>query len=265
MTERKERPRREPSASATDQPAVEPTPAPPAAAELSATPAVPSALGLAARLRRETPVEASALIAAHPAAGHGDGETGGDAPRIPLRERLRAREAGVELLLFRVGGDLFAADLLAVEEARELGEVHPVPAAPPAMLGVCGLRGRLLPVYSPERALAHPARPSRQDAYVLVLRAATGTGRPVGLVVDDVEDVLTANLAEAQDLSEVDRETAASSGALAGAHGAAGSVWLGVLHWKGELVALVDTDALVAACAAPAEGAVREAAAREIS
>jgi len=175
-----------------------------------------------------------------------------DVTRVSLREQVRARADGVELLLFRVGGDLFATDLLAIEEALELGDVHPVPGAPPAMLGVLGLRGRLLPVYSPEAALRQPPRGDRRAAYALVLSAFGGqeASRPVAVAVDDVEDVHRVDLRDVQDPGAARAVESAEAGAGAVEHDAV----LGVVRWNGEIVALVDPEALAAACAAAGEG-----------
>jgi purine-binding chemotaxis protein CheW len=217
-------------------------------------------LGLAAALRKaESAPAGDAEGAGATDARPADGEASAPAPRVPLRERLRAREEGVELLLFRVGRDPFATDLLAVEEAVELGDVHPVPGAPPAMLGVLGLRGRLLPVYSPEHALGLPAR-SRPGQYVLVVRAPgePDDARPVAVVVDDVEDVHRADMAAVQDPGAAGGQAGEAAGAAHGAS-AALDVVLGVLHWRGEIVALVDPDALVAACVEADEGQTRDA------
>ena len=186
----------------------------------------------------------------------------GDAGRISLRERVRAKADGVDVLLFRVGGDLFATELVAVEEALELGDVHPVPGAPPAMLGVLGLRGRLVPVYSPESALRQPARDDRRAAYALVLRAfgEQQGERPIAVAVDEVEDVHRVDLRELQDPgAAAGAARALQAAATPPGGGVEHDAVLGVVRWNGEIVALVDPEALAAACAAAGEGDARHA------
>src|SRR4029078_12729712 len=56
------------------------------------------------------------------------------APRRSLRERARSRAGLVELLMFRVGTERFAVELLCVEEAIDLSEAHHVPERPAATL-----------------------------------------------------------------------------------------------------------------------------------
>lgn len=112
------------------------------------------------------------------------------AAALPFADRVRARLGSVELLVFRIGDERFAADLAAVEEAVERSAIHSVPEAPPMMLGVVHLREQLVPVYSPEQLLG--GRPADDWSVLLVIRRSDG-GEPgerrVAIAVDDVEDV----------------------------------------------------------------------------
>jgi chemotaxis signal transduction protein len=142
-----------------------------------------------------------------------------------LRERARARSGSAELLLFRVAGERFAIDLAAVEEAIDLPPVHHVPEMPPAMLGVITVRGTLTPVYSPQSALGLALT---DGASALIFKR--GRHR-FALVIDDVEDVATLDLATLRD-----------------APGAAESegVLLGVVRQRDTLLAVVDAESLLA-------------------
>lgn len=155
---------------------------------------------------------------------------GGDAlPRAsmrPLRERARLRRGSAELLLFRVHHELFAVELGAVEEAIDMPEVHHVPEMTPCMLGVITVRGSLTAVFSPEHVLGLPLA-SRASA--LVFRRERSR---LAIVVDDIDDVVTVDLAELRDASGED------------------GVVLGVARHLDALVAVLDADALIAACQA---------------
>ena len=150
--------------------------------------------------------------------------------RRSLREAITAREGHSETLVFRVAAERFAIDLAAVEEAIELPSVHHLPEMPEHLLGVFELRGRLVPVYSPQRvlrvALAHEA------AAVLVLRAGE---KRLGLAVDDVDDVLTIDGASVRRAPIPDNED---------------NVLLGVIRREADLLALVDAESLALACLA---------------
>ena len=152
----------------------------------------------------------------------------GDADRRPLRERVRERAGIADLLMFRIGEELFATDLASVEEAVTLPEIHHLPEMPAAMLGAFNLRGRLTPVYSPSHVIGVPLRGDAQAA--LLVRSGT---RRLGLAVDDVEDVFQVDLATVREAPGTDD---------------ADGILLGVAHHGKELVAIVDAEALVAAC-----------------
>jgi purine-binding chemotaxis protein CheW len=151
--------------------------------------------------------------------------------RIRSVKELLALGAGeVELLLFRVGAESFAFDLAAAEEAVELESVHAVPDMPDAMLGVFDLRGRLIPVYSPSAMLCTPDSPT--SGVLLLMRAGE---RRVGIVVDDVEDVVVLEHGMLRPPPSADAD----------------GLVLGVAFFGDTLVTILDAHALVATCAAP--------------
>ena len=152
------------------------------------------------------------------------------APDASFADRVRSRTGTADLLVFRVGTELFGAVLTAIEEALELPRLSHLPEMPPSMLGVISLRGRMLPAYSPARHLGVAL--ARKDAAALVLRAGD---RRVALAVDDVDDVLTVDLAGLRPPPIVGGEER-------------DAVLLGVADRGGVLVAVLDADALVTAC-----------------
>ena len=150
--------------------------------------------------------------------------------RRPLREVIAAREGQSDTLVFRVGPERFALDLPAVEEAIELPSVHHLPEMPEHLLGVFELRGRLVPIYSPERVLR--VKLAREAAAVLVFRSGE---KRLGLAVDDVDDVLTIDGAAVRRVPVPDNED---------------NVLLGVIRRGSDLLSLVDAESLALACLA---------------
>lgn len=157
-----------------------------------------------------------------------------DEPSAPrrrlLREVIAAREGHSDTLVFRVGRERFALDLSAVEEAIELPPVHHLPEMPDHMLGVFELRGRLVPIYSPERVLR--VKLAREAAAVLVFRSGE---KRLGLAVDDVDDVLTIDGAAVRRVPVPDNED---------------NLLLGVIRRDSDLLSLVDAESLALACLA---------------
>jgi purine-binding chemotaxis protein CheW len=150
-------------------------------------------------------------------------------PRRSLRERARSRTGLVELLMFRVGNERFAVELLCVEEAIDLVEPHHVPEMPPAMLGVITVRDTLTPVFTPDDALGVAAV---SKGAALIFRSTRGR---FALAIDDVDDVTTLDLAQLRDAPGID---------------VGDSLVLGVARNGSGIVALVDAEALIAACQA---------------
>ena len=156
-------------------------------------------------------------------------ETAPPAPVTPLRDRIVAQQGRAELLVFRVGAEMFAMELRAVEEAVEGVDARSMPDAPPCMLGIFALRDRTLPMYVLGRVLGL-ASPGEGEM-TLVLRPSVTR---IALAVDAVDDVYDAAL-------DAVRPTPA---------GDASGLVLGIV-WRGtELVTLLDADVVVEACLA---------------
>lgn len=145
-----------------------------------------------------------------------------------------ADDSLTEMLLFRVGRELFAMALSASEEVLEWPGVERVAGMLECALGVFSLRGTLVSVYSPERALG--VRRAEEAGVVLILRAR---GRRIALALDDVDEVITVDARSFKRPSP--RE-------------AADGILLGIARHGDSLVAVVDVEALVAACIDPQAG-----------
>jgi purine-binding chemotaxis protein CheW len=196
------------------------------------------------RAPRKRAVERAASreeISLSPTEGNTDGLSAALAPlaapedpslpaRRSLREAIAARDGQSDTLVFRVGGERFAIDLGAVEEAIELPSVHHLPEMPDHLLGVFELRERLVPIYSPVRVLRVAL--TEEAAAVLVLRSHD---KRLGLAVDDVDDVLTIDGAAVRRAPIPDNED---------------NVLLGVIRRGADLLALVDAESLALACLA---------------
>jgi purine-binding chemotaxis protein CheW len=85
----------------------------------------------------------------------------GAVPRAaPLRERV-ATESALRLVTFQLGGRVVACHVDHVEEVVHEPRMHPMPAAPPHLIGLLRLRGELVPVLdiAPWLGLPPEARP----------------------------------------------------------------------------------------------------------
>ena len=188
---------------------------------------------VAPRPRRDsTPVElaralaAAQLVEAANAAKEAEDAAAGDTSR-PAPVPTPKQSDLADVLVFRIGLERFAVDLLAVEEVIDLPVIHYVPEMPPAMVGVVTVRGSLTAVFTPNAALGLREAPSEA---VLIFRRTVGR---VGVLIDDVEDAVTVDLRELRRAPENDAND---------------TVVLGVIRHDGNIFAIVDADALIAAC-----------------
>ena len=92
----------------------------------------------------------------------------------------------LRLLLFRAGGQVFALDAGAVREILPSTVPTRIPGAPDAVRGLINVRGLLVTVVDAARA-AGVGSAADTGSTILVDRAT----RPVGLVVDEVLDLVT--------------------------------------------------------------------------
>lgn len=90
-------------------------------------------------------------------------------------------------VVFRLDGERFALPLDQVEIALRMVSFTPVPDAPPWVIGVIDLHGRVIPVADLRRQLGRPAKEPHRDDRLLVMSLAE---RTFALVVDEVMEVL---------------------------------------------------------------------------
>ena len=103
-----------------------------------------------------------------------------------------------KLLLFRTGGRVFAVEAGAVREILPATPSTRIPGAPAAVRGLVNVRGTLVTVVDAGLAIGVRAAPASGDGpdgggtLVLVEQRS----RPIGLIVDDVLDLVTVSDAD---------------------------------------------------------------------
>lgn len=116
----------------------------------------------------------------------------------------------LDALLINVGDQTYALPLLQIQEIRGWSPVSPLPDTDPTCLGVINLRGSVLPVFDARPILGKPANPPRPQDVIVV---AVLDGKPLGLVVDSVSDIIEI---DPQHLSRADAAENWASGLLDG-------------------------------------------------
>lgn len=131
-----------------------------------------------------------------------------------------------ELLLLRHGAEYFAFVLTSAMEAIEQPTLTPIPGAPAMLLGMLTDRDAGIPVFAGSRILGVDGQRAGDEVLVIVRDGE----RQVGLVVDEVEDVIMADLTAMQQPIDSMRT---------------GGIVRGVVQSGNRLVAVLDARAIV--------------------
>ncbi|MGK7393457.1 MAG: chemotaxis protein CheW [Candidatus Cyclobacteriaceae bacterium M3_2C_046] len=94
-------------------------------------------------------------------------------------------------LSFRLGEELFSANVSKVLEILEMTRITKVPQAPAYMRGIINLRGQVLPVIDTRTKFGLEQAPETQDTCIVVVEVLlNGQKINLGFQVDAVEEVL---------------------------------------------------------------------------
>jgi purine-binding chemotaxis protein CheW len=105
------------------------------------------------------------------------------------RPAFEAPGAGrTQLVTFRVGDDLFAADIFSVERVLRYSAPRPIPNVPAWLEGVIDYGGRVVPVIDLRARFELSPAPNRDAARILVTVAGENW---IGAIVDGVDEVVT--------------------------------------------------------------------------
>lgn len=121
-----------------------------------------------------------------------------DAVMEPASESERAQS----YVIFRLGGEGYALEVMRVQEVLDVKSLTKVPGGPRSLRGVLNLRGKVVPVYDLRVPFELPIdpNPSRAPSVLMVESSAAGSGdvHVTGLLVDRVSDVLEFSPEEIQ-------------------------------------------------------------------
>lgn len=148
-------------------------------------------------------------------------------PSAPLARAATSEppaRGAAEVLVFRVGEELFGAHIEGVREIVAPPPVTPVPGAGGRILGVCSVRGRLATVVDLAACLG-------------VARGASGGMRRLLVAESREGELLAFAVAEVLDVARLERDPFELGERPTGTEG---EPWLGVVQLGGRLVALIE-------------------------
>ena len=104
-----------------------------------------------------------------------------------------------QFVIFHVQDEMFAVPLAEVQEIIRMPEVVRMPLSPPALEGLANLRGTMLPILDLRSVFGFESQPHDDTTRVVVL----DQGRPVGLVVDRMANVVTADAGSIEPIGNI--------------------------------------------------------------
>jgi len=107
-----------------------------------------------------------------------------------------------QLVVFSIGSEEYALPIGAVHEIIRYTEPRSVASDVAWIRGVIGLRGKIIPIYDLASRIGIPADGAEFGKIVIV---ETGTGQ-AGVVVGDVEEVLTITPDQLEDVPTADSQ-----------------------------------------------------------
>lgn len=135
----------------------------------------------------------------------------------------------IQVACFRLQDDLYAIDIMRIKEIIRPQKLTPLPQAPSFIEGIINLRGTVIPVVDLRKRFDMPPREINISTRLLIVRLS---GQTLGLVVDDVTEVITVPV------TDIKPPPAVSDGAIS-------HHLLGVCLAGDNMVMLLDIDQLL--------------------
>lgn len=135
----------------------------------------------------------------------------------------------IQIACFKLGSDLFAIDIMRIKEIIRPQKLSSLPKSPPFVEGVINLRGTVIPVVDLRKRFDMPDREETHHIRLLIVVVAR---QLLGLVVDDVTEVVTVALKDIKPPPQM-------------AGGVSAEYLIGVCLAKDSLIMLLNIDSLL--------------------
>lgn len=117
----------------------------------------------------------------------------------PVAPAVGSERAG-KYLTFRLGTEEFGIQVLKVREIMGVQEITAVPQTPAWIKGVINLRGKVIAVIDLRLKFGMPPEPYNQRTCIVVVQLAdAGERMLIGVVVDEVSEVVNIGAGEVED------------------------------------------------------------------
>lgn len=101
----------------------------------------------------------------------------------------------IQLVIFRLGSEEYAFDILTVQEIKRITDITRVPHTPEYIKGVINLRGSVLPVLDLKTRMNLASSPFTEDTRIIIIKTEQVF---VGMLVDSVSEVVSVKCSEVE-------------------------------------------------------------------
>jgi purine-binding chemotaxis protein CheW len=108
----------------------------------------------------------------------------------------------IQVACFLLGEDIYAVDIMRIKEIIRPQKLTTLPKSPSFVEGVLNLRGAVIPVIDLRKRFDMPPREIDQSSRLLIVAIAR---RMLGIVVDEVTEVITVPVADIKPPPQVNR------------------------------------------------------------
>ena len=117
-----------------------------------------------------------------------------------------------KFLTFKLMSEFYAINVMQVVEIIRLQKITPVPHMPSYLKGVINLRGKVIPILDLRERFGFKDIKNNEHTCIVVVQVTTPdkTTLACGLIVDEVEEVLTISEASIQPTPEVGNKASAA-------------------------------------------------------
>jgi purine-binding chemotaxis protein CheW len=105
-----------------------------------------------------------------------------------------------QFISFAIGDDQYGVDIMAVREIKGWSQINPLPGQPDYMRGVLNLRGVMVPIVDLRCRFGQGTTNATPIHVVIVVQIS---GRPIGLLADQVLDIIDVEPARIQPVPRI--------------------------------------------------------------
>jgi purine-binding chemotaxis protein CheW len=114
-------------------------------------------------------------------------------------EKNIIQSRGGKYLSFHLASEEYAIQVMKVREIVKLQHITAVPETPSELKGVINLRGKVIPVVDLRLRFGLPSKDYDQRTCIIVVELGRAASGPMGVIVDEVNEVMTLQESDIQD------------------------------------------------------------------